>query len=351
MSGSRPPRRSSAFRRRSGVRSALPAGFGPFFLASLRSLAASWPTPVRHSFRRYLASPARSGLLGPLGPSPDVHKPYWLLLPCWIAAGRGSSESARAGQPFLRDVLAAQYYLFLGIRARDDAFDGQWRDRSIEDAAGRLIAEAERILVPHFGPRDPFWKEFRRALRNTGRGIELTDRLQRTTRSRPARLLRAYSLVNSVFCIAPAAVCLRTRRRGDLGRAKRFSDLYSAGAQILDDLQDVGEDLQSGRLNYAAAAALASSGTSPRNPPAMASSEPVARGLIEGLAGIRMLETAARQIGASFDALRLLRSGAAREYERRCLGSLGRLRAKMLHATIEAARGQARFPRTGRTRS
>jgi hypothetical protein len=214
---------------------------------------------------------------------------------------------------------------------RDDLFDRQWNDRSISAAADLLESEAEAALSSHFPSRDPFWRIYRGCLRSTATGIARVDSLQRSKTSRPSELLAAYSRVNSLFCIAPAAVCRRTGRPRSFSAARSFSDQYSAAAQVLDDLADIREDLDRGRMNYAAAVAI---GTARRRVRAHRRLRLVEEGLIEDRAGVALLDQASRRFDDAFRAIASLGSPSADAYAAGCRRAMKDARVEMLRVTI-----------------
>lgn len=208
---------------------------------------ALWPVFLRVAFQSYLAE--GSGAAG----SDDPGTPYWLLLPHWLA-GRRADGHRPAALPsgFLEDVLKAQCALFLSIRVLDDVVDTPGSSRTLLKVAERLGQDSRRYLQPWFCAGDPFWSTYEGCIALTRASIRRADQLQRRRGTRPADLLRVYADVSAVFRVGSAAVCEKQRCRTEYRHIERFTRHIARADQILDDLSDILEDLDTGKRNYVA---------------------------------------------------------------------------------------------------
>lgn len=143
---------------------------------------------------------------------------------------------------------------------QDDVFDQHIESRAPVFISDQFLFEAERTLEKYFDRGSPFWNIYRRCLQNTTRAILITDRLQQSPKVHPKTLAAAYVRVNALFQIGAAAVCSRYHRMRDFDRIQTFADNVSLGWQILDDFQDIEEDLERKRYNYAANVILCAAG-------------------------------------------------------------------------------------------
>ena len=120
----------------------------------------------------------------------------------------------------------------------------------------QFLFEAERVLSQYFDRKSKFWYIYRDCIQETTRAIVQVDRLQQFPHSSKRKYINGYVRVNALFTIGPAAVCLRERRMKDFVHIKKFIQYLSVANQILDDFQDIVEDLQRKRYNYAAVCLL-----------------------------------------------------------------------------------------------
>lgn len=224
--------------------------------------------------------------------------PYWMLLPGWL--DDLYSGSRRHHDPLLADTLRAQHRLFLAFRIRDDLMDDPATPGHLAATADRCIAEAESIFSAHFEPRSAFWRTYRSSIRNTTAAVIKLDRFQRSPYADLRTMLRLYSRVNAIFRVGSAAICTRYGRMSDFPALRAFSDRFSAGCQILDDLSDINEDFDRRRWNYAANYLLRrplSANAGARN-----GIERISLGLLTG-GGEALLDIAARLIDGAFRAI------------------------------------------------
>jgi hypothetical protein len=146
--------------------------------------------------------------------------------------------------------MDAQYLLFRAIRIQDDLFDGHVQSASRIFESDELLFEAEEI-VSEFFPRDSkFWETYWSSLRLTTKSIVEVDLLQQKRGTPAIRLLEGYARICAVFKISSAAVCARGKRWKEFAQVSAFCDEMAIAGQIIDDVRDIGEDLQRKRYNY-----------------------------------------------------------------------------------------------------
>lgn len=174
---------------------------------------------------------------------------YWQALPIWLAK---KWLPMKPRKRFLRDVVLGQRMLYLAFRIQDDLFDSETKANSLIFASDRLLIDAEAIFARYFPKDSKFWKIYRDCLRTTAESIVEVDRLQKTSRTNPNRLLDCHAKVCSLFKISSAAVCARSKQWRHFPRVSLFCDEMAKAGQIIDDLTDIQEDLERKRYNYAA---------------------------------------------------------------------------------------------------
>lgn len=212
---------------------------------------AIWPSSVRQEFAHYTESSAPARDPQSLVWGEPARVPFWTELPGWVAARFGSRRS-RSLKEFLKNVSWAQRQLFYGVRIHDDALDGEKISGSLIFAGDLCFLEAEQLFHSMFRSSSPFWKTYHGAIRRTMTGILRVAELERTPRSSSSGLLKYYRDVNALFTIAPAAVCEKVKKLEALPPICTFVEHLATAAQILDDLEDLGEDLARGKFNFAA---------------------------------------------------------------------------------------------------
>lgn len=213
----------------------------------------SWPDSMARDLRRYLRDLRRRVFARKRTATSEARSPYWIPLPQWLARKyRRDAGSRNITQRFISDVMWGQYCLFLFLRIQDDVFDGQADFPSLIYASDQFLFEAESLFLKYFSGTSPFWDIYHDCLRRSTRGIIQADRLQRTVHTKCENLLGKYAEVSSIFKVGSAAVCVRADRMKDFVHITRFADELAKAGQILDDFEDVVEDLERKRFNYAA---------------------------------------------------------------------------------------------------
>ena len=76
--------------------------------------------------------------------------------------------------------------------------------------------------------------------------------MQQTFRTSPGKLIAGYARIAAHFNIGLAAICTKCKRMKDFPPVARFAAEMVIAGQLMDDLEDIEEDLQSGKYNYAA---------------------------------------------------------------------------------------------------
>lgn len=177
---------------------------------------------------------------------------YWLEVPEWLAASFGLDATA-AGRRLLDDLLWAQYCVFALFRAQDDLVDGAAPDPRIAVEANCLLLEATRRAALHFDASSAFWRVYRESIEQTSRAVLRLDRLQRSPHRPDGAELELYAEQAACLGIAAAGVSVAAGRETEWRQriAPALSQLAVA-AQIVDDLRDLREDLDEGRVNYVA---------------------------------------------------------------------------------------------------
>jgi hypothetical protein len=213
----------------------------------------SWPSAMTKDFRAYFRQ-LHERSREPTGYNKGTGKlPFWLLLPIWLTEKYNKKRTKNLlDTHFLNDILWGQYCLFLSIRIKDDLHDRQAESFSLIFGADQFLIEAYSVFSQYMRQATPFWDIYRGCLEETTRGIVNVDKLQRSPNTAPKRLRDGYANVSSLFKIASAAVCFQVDRTKDFSAVSTFADSVAIAGQILDDLQDIDEDLQRDRFNYAA---------------------------------------------------------------------------------------------------
>jgi hypothetical protein len=147
--------------------------------------------------------------------------------------------------------LWGQYCLFLSVGIHDDLFDGQARRPSLVFVADELLIESQCAYAKYFR-EGPFWSIYRDCVRQTTKALVEADSQQRSLYASRKRMLGCYARAAAIFKIGSAAVCLKRRRMRSFSHIARFLEEMAIAGQILDDLEDMEEDLERGRYNFAA---------------------------------------------------------------------------------------------------
>jgi len=298
--------------------------------ARAESWVRSWPSslPAAHFGR----SPRRAtGGTPRRRQTPAQISPYWTMLAPALA---GSKGPRRVAPCFVRDVLWAQFCLFLFVRIQDDLFDGQAEDKRLIYAADQFLIEAERTFGRYFARSSRFWCLLHQALETSTRAILRVDQLQQEEGGSPAELLEAYAQVAEIFKVGTAAVCLKMRRPRDLMALSRFADEMAVAGQIFDDLEDVEEDLRRCRLNYVAKRLLDGHPTEPAQ-----AMERVAREIVLGDGALRILSEVERHLGLAAVALGDVDCTAARTQVAWSLRDLACLKTAFHRRNVEVVLG------------
>jgi hypothetical protein len=216
---------------------------------------------LQRRIRAYLTSAPYAGLpaldryLCPRSPEPrrtrrrSGGQRYWIQLPQWLFAACRPAPNA-VDREFLRDVLWAQYCLFLFVRIHDDLIDGQADDRRLIVVADELLLESQRVFARHFHD-GRFASTVRDFVGATLAAILEVDAVQAIPRAFTAERLDLYARVSSIFKAGSAAVLAHVGRRRQFAHVALFCDHLAIAMQVLDDLFDIDQDLARGRFNFA----------------------------------------------------------------------------------------------------
>lgn len=307
----------------------------------LRTVVKGWPQPLQRAFREY-QSQSRGVSTGAFHAGHvRSDQPYWILLPRWLHTSYLKPIRPTAGdRAFLTEALLGQYCLFLAFRIRDDLMDDRSTPPILRLAADRLLQEAATIFSEHFPPGDPFWKLYHQSVSGTAGAISFVDTAQRSHATRLASLRKAYARVNSVFRVGTAAVCHRHSRPDDFPMLRSFSDNFSTACQILDDLEDIAEDLDRGRWNFAANYALRRARV--RDTGDWLDLERVTGSLVRDGAGIALLGVAETHLMKAFSAIEPLHLPHAEHRRRAYRAAIDAMKLELFAAGIDSRRRHAR---------
>jgi len=179
---------------------------------------------------------------------------YWIFAPRRLAVKYGRIKGRPLfSRTFLRDVIRAQYDLYLAIKIHDDIFDRQMAGPALVWTGDECFLEAHRLLIRHFGSSPEFWDYCHSAIRTTLRAVRDLDSLQARSRPSYRKMIRNYTALYAVCKIAAYAVCLKARRMRDYRDVSDFFDRMAVAGQAIDDFEDMIEDTGRGRINAAAA--------------------------------------------------------------------------------------------------
>jgi hypothetical protein len=222
------------------------------FATRLESFSQSWPPSIRRELRRYTQRTCNRIHRSDNQTGTASSKPYWLLLPSLLACGYNRRKRRTISRRTLDEILWAQYCLFLSLRIKDDLFDGQSISSMLFFAADQLLTEAAVVLFRHFDHSHGFWRTYSECLQETIEAFWEVDSMQRRRRVSFKQWRDAHARVCSVFKVGSAAVCHLADHRYDYWLLGEAADHLAIAGQALDDLWDMNEDIQQGRLNYAA---------------------------------------------------------------------------------------------------
>ena len=224
---------------------------GPILAKRLERFARSFPRHVAAEFGRYQKLHRADKRWN--SQQKAANRPYWSLLPVWLVASYVRAEKKPdSKKQILNDILWAQYCLFLFVRIQDDVFDGHVQSPSLIFIADQFLFEAQDVFSGYFARSSIFWKLFRTYVQESTLAVTEVDRLQKSPVVNSESLLTEYARVNAIFKIGSAAVCLEFGRMKDFSLIENSADEMAIGCQILDDLEDVSQDLERKRFNYAA---------------------------------------------------------------------------------------------------
>jgi hypothetical protein len=216
--------------------------------SELKRTVRKWHPALVRSLVRYATSRERlSRHPGSRGVESD---PYWLAVPQWLM--RRHSGRRRGDRKFLHDALSGQFCAFLALKIHDDLFDEHVEDRSLIFAADHLLLAARGAFTPSFSDGSPFWPMFDASIKRTLDAIIETDRCQLHGYGQPSRVLALAREGYAVCNIGTYAACLRLDKPDLFPDLVRCTDLLAFVGQVLDDFEDLQDDVQRGRVNYAA---------------------------------------------------------------------------------------------------
>ena len=239
----------------------------PSILDSMRpqylKLTHGWNPMLFQGIRRYMKASSLNQRITRRSGNDQNMEPYWLLVPGWLAGMyRKKNRRLPLDRRFLKDVIWAQYCLFLAIKIHDDLFDRHVDRPALLWAGDEFLLESQRVLLGHFAQSPRFWKYYHSAIRTTIQTIQDVDACQIQSRLHYRKVVQLYAAGYAVCKIATYAVCLRANRMNDFQKISVFFDHMAIVGQTIDDFQDMVEDARRERINAAAAFILRSDASS-----------------------------------------------------------------------------------------
>jgi hypothetical protein len=234
--------------------------------ARIESISVSWPPPIRAELRQYIGRFYRESKNTRLSLRTEQCQPYWFLLPTWLAERYNRKKANTISAGTLKDILWAQYCVFLSMRIKDDLFDGQGITSLLFFAADQFLAESCDIFLRILRNSKPFWNIYNGSIRQSVQGFWEVDAMERRRQANLRQLRAGHAAVASIFKIGAAAVCHKADRRREFTIVGAAMDEMAIAGQILDDFQDMNEDLERGKFNYAVRYMLGSSARAVMDP-------------------------------------------------------------------------------------
>jgi len=218
----------------------------------LASISKPWPRAIRAELRQYIKH--HDGDSGGTGLSGKEvrNQPYWFLLPVWLAEKYNLEKRRIISKSALEDLLWAQFCVFLSLRIKDDLYDGQGITSRLFFAADQFLAESNEIFFRYQPDTKPFWSIYNGSIRKSVLAFWEVDEMQKRRGVSFREMRWGYARVASIFKIGAAAICYIAGHPQDFRTVEKAADRLAMAGQILDDFEDMNEDLEQGRLNYAA---------------------------------------------------------------------------------------------------
>ena len=201
----------------------------------------SWPAATSAELQAYFdAYRERIGKEN----SNSNRRPFWIYLPQWLMRSFSpDSQIIRSDKKFLKDIMWAQYCVFLAIRVHDDLYDGQSECKSLIYAGDQLIVDSGKIFSKYFSRSSIFWKYYYNLIESTVRAIVIVDNLQKSPETSLPKLLKSYADVCSIFKIGTLALCCYSNKMKNYKNISYLIDRLSIVGHMIDDLKDLKEDL------------------------------------------------------------------------------------------------------------
>ncbi len=218
----------------------------------LDTISRGWPPSIKGEFRRYIRRYCQESESA--GRIIDDYRslPYWHLFPVWLARKYNARTPGTIAGRVLDDILWGQYGVFLAMRIKDDLFDDREITSLLFFAADQFLADASAVFFRHLHHSNRFRDIFTGSINETVRAFMEVEAMLRRRRVSLRRLRDGHARVSSVFKIGSAAICHLAGRPRDFAPVSAAADNLAVAGQILDDFRDMNEDLDRGRLNYAA---------------------------------------------------------------------------------------------------
>jgi len=217
----------------------------------LHTFIKSWPESLAGEFLEHYNKPQLLSRHQINCRPANPEYPVWVLLPSWLLDKYSFNRKLKL-RNFLEDLLWAQFCLFFFMRIQDDLFDGHTENTSLIFASNLFFLEAQNTLSQHFRSLSGFWPIFRDSIKTSWQSIVETATLQNRFVTSPSKLIAGYAGTAALFNIGIAALCTKCRQMNKFPLFAGFITEMIIAGQIIDDLQDIEEDFQNGKYNYAA---------------------------------------------------------------------------------------------------
>ncbi|PKL83292.1 MAG: hypothetical protein CVV24_05810 [Ignavibacteriae bacterium HGW-Ignavibacteriae-3] len=216
---------------------------------SFEKFLSNWPSntskELRDYFEEYRTRLGKKNLQ-------SKTRPFWVYLPHWILKSfHPESKLSTDQKNFLKDIIWAQYCVFLAIRVHDDLYDCQSECKSLIYAGDQLMIDSEKIFTKYFPGSQVFWQNYHSLIETSIHSIVLVDGLQKSSKTSLAKLLKSYAGVCSIFKIGTLAVCCHVNKMGMYKNMVHVIDGLCVAGQMIDDMEDLIEDYEGGRFNSA----------------------------------------------------------------------------------------------------
>jgi hypothetical protein len=224
------------------------------------------PPRLRRVLSAYLDRHTGADAVSSQAPDGRYIQPYWMYLPFWILSDTGARRAKRHRPDIAAELVWAQLCLFYVFRLQDDVFDDPGRPAELLFVANAFLDEASATFRAHFHAEHPFWRTYRQVLRRSSDGMIAVREHERGggTAASHAHAIRA---VNGILLLGAHAAASMASAPIAARDIDAYGGAMGLGGQLIDDLTDLQDDLQEGRLNLAARIMCEQAGIAPQMDP------------------------------------------------------------------------------------